>query len=211
MDFIVAFRRFKIMKNPLNNTNFIKSAIGAQDFVTDSGMEIAVIGRSNAGKSSAINKICNNKKLAKTSKKPGRTQAINFFEICPNKRLVDLPGYGYANISMQTRKQWNELLNAYFATRKSLCCIFLTVDIRRSVGTMDVEVMDWIMNLRPELSIHILLTKSDALSRSNVAQTLNDTLYSVEKNDHISVQIFSSHDSTGVNDARREIIQRLSL
>ncbi len=200
------------MKNPLANTSFVKSAMRAQEFLPDSGAELAFIGRSNAGKSSAINAICK-QKIAKTGKTPGRTQTINFFAVSAEKRLVDLPGYGYSNVNEKTRQQWDAVLNDYFSNRQSLRCVFLIADIRRALGTPDMEVIDWIIALRPELPLHILLTKSDKLSRSAGAQTLRDTMAQLERmlRSAIGAQIFSAHKGRGAGEARRKIGDYLML
>ena len=200
------------MKHPLANTRFVKSAMRAKDFIPDSGREVAFIGRSNAGKSSAINAICK-QKLAKTSKTPGRTQTINFFSAGNEKHLVDLPGYGYSTVAEKTRKQWDAVLVDYFSNRQSLCCVFLIVDIRRTLGTLDIGFIDWVGTIRPDLLIHVLLTKSDKLAKNALVGALKDAtgqLNEVSRNT-ASIQTFSVHDTKEINEVRRKISDYLAM
>lgn len=200
------------MKNPFAHTRFVKSAMHAKECVPDSGAELAFIGRSNAGKSSAINAICK-QKIAKTSKTPGRTQTINFFAVSTEKRLVDLPGYGYSNVDKKTRKQWGAILNDYFSNRRSIRCVFLIADIRHALVKLDIEVIDWILGIRPDLPLYILLTKSDKLSQSVCTQTLRDTINQLDRiaHDAIGVQTFSARKAQGVDEARYKISSYLML
>ena len=201
------------MKNALFNTTFMRSITQGNNFDSTPGYEVAIIGRSNAGKSSAINKICNNKKLAKISKTPGRTQAVNLFQVALEKRIADLPGYGYANVNVNTRKQWDQLLNQYFLTRRSLRCVFLIVDIRRGLGSGDIQVIDWILGIREQMPIYILFTKSDKLSRNQAIQTLRDNIRLLEGHQYTDIdgQLFSAIDGSGLSEARAEINKYLNL
>lgn len=142
---------------------FIKSAAGRDGFPADIGAEVAFVGRSNSGKSSAINRIVGHGKLARVSKTPGRTQLINFFDLGDERRLVDLPGYGFARVPDRVRRDWRGLVDAYFQSRQSLTGLFLTVDIRRGLRDGD----ETLIALASELGfpVAILLTKSDKLSR----------------------------------------------
>ena len=142
---------------------FLTSAAKLSQCPPDEGWEIAFAGRSNAGKSSAINSLTKNNKLARTSKTPGRTQLINFFELSENQRLVDLPGYGFAKVSKQMRNHWDQVLTAYLLERKALKGVVIVVDIRRGIGDLDLALIDMIAGSLP---VHILLTKSDKLSRA---------------------------------------------
>jgi GTP-binding protein len=177
---------------------FLKSANAETQFVADEGAEVAVAGRSNAGKSSAINVIVNRRQFAKTSKTPGRTQLVNFFELKDGKRLVDLPGYGFARVSESVRRHWGELLATYFETRHSLCGLILIVDIRRELTDFDRQMMAFAESV--ELPVHILLTKADKLKKGQAA----NALLSVRKElgDRASVQLFSALKRQGEQEAR---------
>ena len=201
------------MKNVLAGTRFINSAMHPREFAADCGCELAVIGRSNCGKSSAINALCNNKKLARTGKSPGRTRTVNFFAVAAEKRLADLPGYGYAKAGAQIREKWDRLMHDYFTSRRSLRCIFLIADIRRALGGMDAELIGWLNSVRPGLALHVVLAKSDKLAHSAAVQTLKDTTDWLGENTHgqASAQIFSAHKSVGVPEARRRIAEHLLL
>jgi GTP-binding protein len=138
---------------------FIKSAARPADFPDDEGREIAFVGRSNSGKSTAINLVAGVRKLARVSKTPGRTQLINFFEVAAQRRLVDLPGYGFARVARGTREEWRRLVEAYVTSRRSLVAVVVTVDIRRGLTPLDDDLLDWLEAL--ELPVGVLLTKSD--------------------------------------------------
>lgn len=142
---------------------FLKSAAGLADFPSDTGREVAFVGRSNSGKSTAINAILGVHKLARVSKTPGRTQLINFFGLGPDSRVVDLPGYGFARVPPQMQKRWRGLLEAYFTQRQSLAGLMVTVDIRRGLTAMDEQMLGWVAPL--EVPVALLLTKADKLSR----------------------------------------------
>lgn len=199
------------MKNFLHNATFITSSVSTEGFVSDTGREVCFIGRSNAGKSSAINALCDNQKLVKTSKTPGRTQAINFFEIANDKRLVDLPGYGFASVSNKKREHWDTLLDAYFSERESLHCVFVIVDIRRGLGPMDIKALSWLRKLRPTLALHILLTKSDKIGRAEEAKTLRETEATIASRDDdaMTVRVFSATKGVGLDQARAKLRSHL--
>ncbi len=146
-----------------NKARFVTSAFELSQLLPDSGAEIAFAGRSNAGKSSAINCLARQKNLCKTSKTPGRTQLINFFELDRDRRLVDLPGYGYAKVSKKMRQHWDRVLSTYLLERQALRGLVVVVDIRRGISDLDRALIDM---LGDSLPLHILLTKSDKLSRS---------------------------------------------
>jgi GTP-binding protein len=142
---------------------FLKTAARAADFPSDFGREVAFVGRSNSGKSTALNRIAGVRKLARVSKTPGRTQLVNFFAVAPERRLVDLPGYGFARVSPEVRDRWRGLLEGYLRARQCLVGLVLTVDIRRGLTALDGELLAW---LAPRgLPIALLLTKADKLSR----------------------------------------------
>jgi GTP-binding protein len=183
---------------------FIKSANTPQQFVPDEGVEVAVAGRSNAGKSSAINVIVNRRQFARTSKTPGRTQLVNFFWLREGQRLVDLPGYGFARVSDRTRDHWDDLLSSYFRTRKSLRGLLLVVDIRRKLTGYDRQMMAFADDVG--LPIHILLTKADKLKRGQAATAVLEV--KKEVGDRVTVQQFSALKRQGENEAR-DVLERL--
>jgi len=182
---------------------FIKSANALQQFVSDSGVEVAVAGRSNAGKSSAINVIVNRRNFARTSKTPGRTQLINFFSLREDQRLVDLPGYGFARVSDAKRRHWGELLTGYFQSRESLKGLLLIVDIRRQLTDYDRQMLAFAADV--ELPVHILLTKSDKLKRGQAAKALLEV--QKELDGQATVQQFSALNRQG-EDKARETLER---
>jgi len=183
---------------------FLTSAHEARQFVPDSGAEVAFAGRSNAGKSSAINTILNRRNFARTSKSPGRTQLINFFSLTGDQRLVDLPGYGYARVGRSLRKHWRGLLADYFESRASLQGLFLVVDSRRRLGDFDWQMLDWSRMI--ECPVHVLLTKADKLKRQEASRTLA----AVQKDlgGIATVQLFSATKRLGLEEARR-LLDRL--
>jgi len=177
---------------------FIKSANALSQFVPDDGSEVAVAGRSNAGKSSAINVIVNRRQFARTSKRPGRTQLVNFFSLQEGRRLVDLPGYGFARVSDSMRRHWGELLSQYFKSRESLNGLLLIVDIRRKLTDYDRQMMAF--TDEAQLPIHILLTKADKLKRGQMATAVLQV--QKEVGDRATVQSFSALNRQGEDEAR---------
>ena len=151
------------MSISFKQARFITSAFELSQLPPDTGAEVAFAGRSNSGKSSAINCLTRQKGLCKTSKTPGRTQLINFFELDPDRRLVDLPGYGFAKVSKQMRNHWDKVLTTLLLRRQALKGLVIVVDIRRGIGDLDRALIDMIADSLP---LHILLTKSDKLSRA---------------------------------------------
>jgi GTP-binding protein len=137
------------------------------DFPPDEGLEVAVVGRSNSGKSSAINALLGARKLARTSKTPGRTQLVNFFGLTERTRIVDLPGYGFARVPAEIRDRWRGMIEGYFAARTSLAGLVVTVDIRRDLTELDVTMLRFAHDL--DLETLVLLTKADKLSRGAAA------------------------------------------
>ena len=160
------------MSISFKQARFVTSAFELSQMLTDEGAEVAFAGRSNAGKSSAINCLTRQKGLCKTSKTPGRTQLINFFELDPDRRLVDLPGYGFAKVSKKMRGHWNQVLTAFLLERRALQGLVIVVDIRRGISELDQGLIDM---LGDSLPLHILLTKSDKLSRSAILKVVADT------------------------------------
>ena len=177
--------------------HLLLSAAAPAQFPADMGAEVAFVGRSNAGKSSAINAITQRTGLARTSKTPGRTRLLNFFELGTHQRIVDLPGYGYAKGSEDERMSWRPLIDA-LKPRVSLRGVFLIVDSRRGLLDGDRALIDW---AEPPLGIHILLTKADKLNRSESAKVLRETRTIV--GDRATAQLFSVPGKTGVDEARK--------
>lgn len=178
---------------------FLLSAASTQQFPPDVGHEVAVAGRSNAGKSSAINSLTQRTSLARSGKTPGLTQLINFFELEAERRLVDLPGYGFAKVPPKVKAHWHRLVGEYFATRNSLTGLLLIVDVRRGLKDEDRALLDW--SVERELPVHVLLSKSDKLSRSESSKTLQ--VAREELGERASVQLFSSMNQDGAEHARR--------
>ncbi|MEN8175995.1 MAG: ribosome biogenesis GTP-binding protein YihA/YsxC [Pseudomonadota bacterium] len=166
-------------------------------------VEVAFAGRSNSGKSSALNRICNRKSLARTSKSPGRTQLLNFFALDDRRHLVDLPGYGYAQVSESIRRQWQGLLADYVETRPCLRGLVLVMDIRHPLRDLDRQMLEWCEALqRP---VHILLTKADKLKRGPAQQVLLETQKALGAHPGVTVQLFSALKNQGV-DAAHEVL-----
>jgi len=171
----------------------------------DAGAEVAFAGRSNAGKSSCINAITGHGKLARTSKTPGRTQLINFFTLSDHQRLVDLPGYGFAKVPKEVKRQWEQHLENYLRQRKCLRGLILLMDVRHPLQPFDQNMLLWAKE--SGIQMHVVLTKADKLNRGPA----NTTLLEVKKNlssldPDISVQLFSAHNKTGL----QELQERLS-
>ena len=177
---------------------FLKSAFAPATFGDDSGFEVAISGRSNSGKSSALNAIVRQKDLARTSRTPGRTQAVNLFELEPGRRFVDLPGYGHANVPARVRAEWAQLIDAYFAERSSLRGLFIIVDARRGFGQSDEAMLAYATVRR--LPSHVLLTKADKLGRNEARQALAVARQTL--GERATVQLFSAESGEGVDAAR---------
>jgi GTP-binding protein len=177
---------------------FLKSADSAAAFGDDSGAEVAFAGRSNSGKSSALNAIMRRNNLARTSKTPGRTQLVNLFEIEPGRRLADLPGYGFARVPPAMRAEWRRLMEAYFTHRESLAGLMIVVDARRGFGESDRMMLDYAeARGRP---VHLLLTKADKLSRNEGRTTLQKTRAAL--GERATAQLFSAVSGDGVDAAQ---------
>jgi GTP-binding protein len=181
------------------NVHFLKSANGPGDFCPDLGVEVAFSGRSNSGKSSAINTIVQRRDLARTSKTPGRTQLINFFELSEGQRLVDLPGYGYAKVPPAMREHWGKLMDAYFSSRRSLAGLFIVMDARRPLAETDWQMME--MAAARGCRSHVLLSKCDKLGRNEARETLKRAR--AQLGETAGAQLFSAVSKEGLDEARK--------
>ncbi len=186
--------------NPYQRATFLKSAAKVSQLPEDTGIEIAFAGRSNAGKSSALNCVCGIRQLARTSKTPGRTQLINLFTLeDEHHRLIDLPGYGYAKVALQLKRDWQQNLAHYLDVRESLKGLVLLMDIRHPLKELDQMMIGWATNR--ELPVHILLTKADKVSRGQAQSSVLQVQKHYELfKDIISVQPFSSLKKQGVDE-----------
>jgi GTP-binding protein len=190
---------------PFPKVEFLTSAWQPQQFPADTGAEVTFAGRSNAGKSSALNAITGRPQLARVSKTPGRTQLINFFRIDERRRLSDLPGYGYAKVPAEMQNHWRELLSRYVERRQSLRGIVIVMDSRRPLTEYDRHMLDWVGARR--LPVHLLLTKADKLNRHESRMALRTVLE--QTGDFASAQLFSAVDKTGVDEARAAVLALL--
>jgi len=200
---LLHFQRVKPLSSTaihLSKATFTISAPDIRKLPEDSGIEVAFAGRSNAGKSSALNTLTNQRGLARTSKTPGRTQLINVFEIGDNKRLIDLPGYGFAKVPLEMKKKWQQALGEYLEKRQSLKGLVVLMDIRHPLKDLDMDLIEWAVD--GDLPVLALLTKCDKLSqgkRSTEVLKVKKTLDAL--NGDIKVQAFSSLKRTGSEQA----------
>ena len=181
-----------------HKTHFLTSAPNLKSLPEDSGIEIAFAGRSNAGKSTALNALTNQKNLARTSKTPGRTQLINLFEVEPKCKLVDLPGYGYAAVPEQMKQQWQHALGEYLQKRECLAGIIVLMDIRHPLKDLDQQMIEWAVSA--DLPILLLLTKADKLSqseRSKQVKMVREAILPFQGD--IQVEAFSALKRTGID------------
>ena len=186
------------------SVQFLLSVAQPAQFPVDAGAEVAMAGRSNAGKSSALNAITERKSLARVSKSPGRTRLLNYFELSPRRRIVDLPGYGYAAVTNDERRIWLPLL-ASLRERASLRGLMLIVDSRRGVGDEDLELIAWADPAR--CHVHVLLAKIDKLKRNEVTAALKAARVALDP--RVTLQSFSAHDGTGVREAQKMLAEIL--
>ena len=187
-----------------HQADLLLSAAHARHFPPDQGAEVAIAGRSNAGKSSAINALTGRRALARTSKTPGRTRLLNFFELAPGCRIVDLPGYGYAAAGAEERASWESMTTA-LSQRAALRGLMLVIDSRRGVLAADEELIAWAAAV--ECPVHVLLSKADKLKRSELARTLAAAQQGLAG--RATVQGFSAVDGTGLEQARAQLNQWL--
>lgn len=191
----------------LKNINFLKSAINTESFPRTMVPEIAIVGRSNAGKSSILNTICFRKQLAKTSKTPGKTQLLNFYSINEREieiaRLVDLPGYGYAKVDKLTKSFWNKKLLSFLIKRKNIIGIILVTDIRHPLGKLDMLLLENLIS--KQVFFHVLFNKSDKIKRSSINFTVNHSLDNFlnklpEYSNKVSFSLFSTLKRNGIEE-----------
>ncbi len=205
------------MPNPLQGAQFVLAAPRINQLPADEGAEVAFAGRSNAGKSSALNTLTGHKGLARTSKTPGRTQQMVAFGLPPlaqdgglpplEARLIDLPGYGYAKVPMEMREHWRQEIDRYLHQRASLRGVVLIADIRHPLKEFDRMMLEFCFSR--QLPCHLLLTKSDKLSRSQANQALQAMRKSFPDGLHATAQIFSSSDGTGLEEGREAVMRLL--
>ena len=186
-----------------SQTQFLTSASALSECPVDSEAEVAFAGRSNAGKSSAINSICSQSGLARTSKTPGRTQLINFFAIEPASYLVDLPGYGFAKVPLKVKNKWQKELEKYLSLRKPLVGLILLTDIRHPLKDHDLVMIDWAV--KSSLPLHLLLTKSDKLKKGAAQNALLKVRAQTGAFPNVTVQLFSAFKTIGIAEAREVI------
>ena len=186
------------------NTHFITSAPDIRHLPADEGIEIAFAGRSNAGKSSSLNKLTNQKNLAKTSKTPGRTQLINLFKVTEGCHIVDLPGYGFAQVPLEMKKKWQQSLGEYLQKRTCLKGLVVLMDIRHPMKDLDQQLIVWAVECN--IPVQVLLTKADKLkSGARKAQLLKVRQDALELGGDVKVDAFSSHNGIGVDVLRHKL------
>ncbi|GAB3358980.1 ribosome biogenesis GTP-binding protein YihA/YsxC [Lysobacter tyrosinilyticus] len=190
--------------NPFARARYLLSAHNPRQLPADTGLEVAFAGRSNAGKSSALNAICQQNALARVSKTPGRTQQLVFFDVPPttDKFLVDLPGYGYAKVPQELQAHWQAFIASYFATRQALRGLIVVMDIRHPLKDYDRQMLGYAV--QREIPAHVLLTKADKLSRGASMNTLQAVRMELSRafGDTVGVQAFSGESKQGVDEAR---------
>ena len=194
-----------------NKTSFLMSAPSVKQSPIDEGKEVAFAGRSNAGKSSVINTLTDNKKLARTSKKPGRTQLLNFFSLNKDRRLVDLPGYGFAKVPIVVKRNWNRNLAGYLQERQSLVGVVILMDIRHPLQKYDWQLIRWASESK--MPIHLLLTKSDKLKRgaiNNVLLSVEEELAKEKLSASFTIQAFSSFKRFGLDELKQKLTNWLN-
>ncbi|MCU7920971.1 MAG: ribosome biogenesis GTP-binding protein YihA/YsxC [Candidatus Thiodiazotropha sp. (ex Dulcina madagascariensis)] len=184
-----------------HRAHFLKSAARLSQSPVDSGLEVAFAGRSNAGKSSALNTLCGQKSLARTSKTPGRTQLLNFFSLDDDRRLVDLPGYGYAKVAESIKRQWQQALADYIEHRQCLQGLILLMDIRHPLTAFDLQMLQW--NTHQGLPTHILLTKADKLKSGAAKNAELKVRRALSDHPEISVQRFSALKKQGIDECHQ--------
>lgn len=198
------------MNRRYRQARFLTSAAKLDQAPPDQGYEVAFAGRSNAGKSSAINTLCDQKGLARTSRTPGRTQLLNFFEIDPQRRLVDLPGYGYAQVAESVKRDWQGALADYLEQRQCLRGLILVMDARHPLKPYDQQMLAWANQI--PLPVHVLLTKSDKLNRRESEAALERVSEALRNfSTDFSAQTFSALKRWGIDQAHARLDQWLEM
>ena len=189
---------------------FLTSAAKLKQAPPDEGYEVAFAGRSNAGKSSAINALCDQKSLARTSKTPGRTQLLNFFALDEQRRIVDLPGYGYAQVSEGIKREWQGALATYLENRDCLRGLMLMMDIRHPFKDYDLQMLEWADHIA--LPVHVLLTKADKLNKGPAKSTLLQARTTLQRiNANFTAQTFSALKRSGIDEAHARLDEWFGL
>lgn len=192
------------------NASFLLSAAEVKQLPPDQGIEVAIVGRSNAGKSSVLNCITQNKKMARVSKTPGRTQQINIFTLDEQRRLMDLPGYGFAKVPLKEKIKWEKTINLYFSERQCLRGLILVMDIRHPFKETDMQMLEFCE--ANDLSVHVLLNKADKLSHGAAKNVLLDAKPIVEDyGDKMTIQLFSALKNTGIKELHQILNQWYEL
>ena len=185
-----------------HKAHFLKSVADLRQLPDDNGIEIAFAGRSNAGKSSALNTLTH-RKIARTSRTPGRTQLINLFTLDEKRRLVDLPGYGYAEVPQSVKERWQATLEQYLQERRCLKGLILLMDCRHPLKELDTHMIAWAKS--GHLPVHILLTKADKLSNNQKLNALRSVEKAIHHYEQASVQLFSAPSSEGLDDLKAKL------
>ena len=197
------------MSKYFHQCQFLISAAQLSQLPDDCGAEVAFVGRSNAGKSSALNAIAGIKKLAKVSNTPGRTQLINLFGVSDDQRLVDLPGFGFAKVPVAVKERWQATLARYLETRECLQGLVLLMDVRHPLKNLDLNFLTW--SAAVNLPVHVLLTKADKLSRQQATQALQLVTRSLpDYHPGATVQLFSSTHHLGIDEAAKQVLTWLA-
>lgn len=187
------------MSNHYQKAYFLISVANESQLPPDKGIEVAIVGRSNAGKSSVLNKITNSKSLARVSKTPGRTQLVNIFVLDDKRRIVDLPGYGFAKVPVAAKMKWEKMVNSYITERECLQGLVMVMDIRHPLKDLDIQLLEYCDDRG--LPVHILLNKADKLSKGAAANTLLEVKKALaEYRNSVSFQLFSALKGTGIKE-----------
>ncbi len=190
------------MANLYRQAQFLTSASQQSQLPDNTQLEVAFAGRSNAGKSSAINTLCEQKALARTSKTPGRTQLINFFSLDESRCLVDLPGYGYAKVPEKMRREWQQLMESYLGQRQQLKGLVVIMDIRHPLKDYDMQMLEWCNYM--QTPVHVLLTKADKLKKGAASKQMLMVKKAIsEAGYEVTVQMFSALNKSGVDELKR--------
>jgi GTP-binding protein len=199
------------MANPFAAATFKLAAHLPRQLPPDQAREVAFAGRSNAGKSTALNALCHQNRLAKTSKTPGRTQQLVYFEVQRERYLVDLPGYGYAKVPEDLRAHWQKFINRYFETRQSLAGLVVVMDVRHPLRDYDRQMLAYTQSRA--LPAHCLLTKADKLGRGEQSKILHAVRKQLRADvgDGVSAQLYSGESKQGVDEARAVVAGWLQL